>query len=164
MTDAEILDAVEVQVRALHNQDRWLAKEKTLPVFRDLGWRLGFKVAAKRCGADFSEWMYDMSWSKYRETDGGSYFVAQPLVLETEGTPDRFVDGDFQKLVQARATVRVWIAKVHPSQSVQDHVDKCKGQIREFPGTQPDDTYIFSIYDKDKSAAHFERFSPRDMS
>lgn len=118
-------------------------------------------VAAKYCAADFSEWLYDLSWSDTRKADGGgSYFVGQPLVLETETKPDRHADGDFQKLVQARAVIRVWIAKVP---DVPARVSICKEQIKCFRGTQPDDTYIFMIYDNQGKPAHFACFSAWDI-
>lgn len=159
-TRSEIVDKVTARAHTLFKQG-WLPKEITLPAFRELGRELGYSVAAKHCAADFSEWLYDLSWSDMRKADdGGSYFVGQPLVLETETSPDPHADGDFQKLVQARAVVRVWIAKVP---DVQAHVGICKKQIRCFLGTQPDDTYIFMVYDGQGKPAYFACFSACDI-
>lgn len=95
-TRSEIVDKVTERARTLFEQG-WQAKEITLPAFRELGRELGYKVAAKHCAADFSEWLYDLSWSDMRKADdGGSYFVGQPLVLETETKPDPHADGDFR--------------------------------------------------------------------
>jgi hypothetical protein len=54
------------------------------------------------------------------------------------------VDGDFHKLVQARADVRVWIS-TSPGRA-RLHIDNCKKQIQEFDGTQPGDCYIFLLF------------------
>jgi hypothetical protein len=157
-TRSEPVDAVKREARALFEQGHWPLKEETLAKCDALGKQLKFLVSAKGCGPD-GEWLYDMSWSETCKLDGGGYLlVGQPLVLETEERPDKVLDGDFQKLVQARADVRVWIAKVNPKQSVQDHVAKCKEQIKRFVGSQPDDTYVFMIYDSQKKASFFDCF------
>lgn len=69
-------------------------------------------------------------------------------MLESEGKPDKVLDGDFIKLVQARADVRVWIAKVNPLQSVEQHIAECREEIRRFAETKPDNVYVLMIYDK----------------
>lgn len=153
----DLKSIVEREARALFEQGHWLSKKETIPGFAALGKQLGFMVSGEGCGD--GEWLYDLSWSETTERTGGGYYIkAQRLVLESESTPDRVLDGDFQKLVQARADVRVWMAKVHSKQSVEEHVAECKEQIRRFAGTQPDDAYVFMIYDTQGKAAFFECF------
>jgi hypothetical protein len=155
MSDLKLI--AEQEARALFDQKRWLDKKRTIAVFDALGRQLGFTVSGEGCGD--GEWLYDLSWSETAERTGGGYYMkAQRLVLESEATPDSILDGDFQKLVQARADVRIWIAKVHSKQSVGDHVAEFMEQIRRFAGTQPDDTYVFMIYDTKENAAFFECF------
>jgi hypothetical protein len=64
----------------------------------------------------------------------------------------------FIKLVQARADVRVWIAKVNPLQSVEEHVAECREEIRQFAETRPNDVYVFMIYDKAGKQGDFSCF------
>jgi hypothetical protein len=80
------------------------------------------------------------------------------MVLESEWNrgllvqKEAHVDGDFQKLVQARADVRVWISACHNTDIAEKHLVSCKEQIKRFSGTDPDDNYIFIIHDRSQSA------------
>lgn len=154
----ETIALIEKEARAIFDHGSWLPKETTLARFGVLGAQLGYDVAAHGKGLKYGEWLYDMSWSEMQPVREGSFFGRQVLVLETESAPDPHLDGDFQKLVQARAEVRVWIAKVKPQQSVEKHVATCKEQIKRFEGTMPTDIYIFLIYDSSEKAAVFEYF------
>jgi hypothetical protein len=119
-------------------------------VFGDLGKSLGYQVAAAGySGADEGEWLYDMVWFA---SDAG-VIVQLAMILESELKPggrvqaSAEVDGDFQKLVQARADVRVWLALCPNRELTQQHIASCKRQARLFAGTAPGDTYIFIVYD-----------------
>ena len=57
--------------------------------------------------ADYGEWLYDVTWLKY-DCDGSSLIDA-PLVAECEWGNPGDIDDDFQKLLLARASVRVMI-------------------------------------------------------
>lgn len=152
-TRSELADEVEREARTLFAG----VKPSTAAVkeaFRDFGRRLGYYVAARGCNADDGEWLYDMAW--YAES--GGFFTSLPLVLECERAPDQRLDGDFHKLVQARAEVRVWICKLHPKQSLEDHLTIYKQQVQHFAGTQSGDLYLFIIYDFNGIAANIERF------
>ena len=128
--------------------------------FRALGKKLGYQVASKHCDADFGEWLYDMSWSKTKE----GFFVSQPLVIESEiSNCDPGVDPDLHKLIQARADVRIWMAKVKPGQGVEHHVELCWEQIKRFAGTQPEDFYIFVIFKPNNEPAYFKCFKAREI-
>ncbi len=150
---SEIADGVEQGARAVFAG----AAPRTSAIkqkFREMGHTLGYRVAASGCGADVGEWLYDLVW--YVESDG--YFVSQPLVLESERHPDPRLDGDFDKLVQARGEVRLWICKLHRRQSLEDHLTIYKQQVNCFAGTQSGDVYVFVVYDYAGLNAHVERF------
>lgn len=139
---SDIADIVEQGARAVFAG----VKPTTVAIkqeFRDIGRRLGYYVAASGCNADDGEWLYDLVW--YVESNG--FFVLQPLALESERHPDQRLDGDFHKLVQARAEVRLWICKLHSKQSLEEHLTIYKQQINCFAGTQSGDVYIFVVYD-----------------
>lgn len=123
-----------------------------MAAFRDLGQKLGYDVAS---------WLYDMSWSK--SEDG--FFVSQPLVIESEiSNCDPKIDPDLHKLIQARADVRIWIAKVNPAQSVDQHVELCKQQIKRLAGTRPEDFYIFVIFKPNNEPGYFRCFEAGEVA
>ena len=100
--------------------------------FAELGQRLEFNVSGTGCGAE-GEFLYDLVWW-IRDKDG--YMKRQVLVLKFElGRLDPEIDTDFQKLVQARADVRVWISHAGNPELAARHIANCKRQIRDFHAT-----------------------------
>lgn len=81
------------------------------------------------------------------------FFFRQAAVFEFEwgknNSVDRHseLDSDFQKLVQSRSDVRVWVYSVPNSDTLLKHVDNCKKQILLFPGSIDGDKYVFIIND-----------------
>jgi hypothetical protein len=130
-------------------------------VIGDLGKRLGYEVAASGYhGADEGEWLYDMIWYK---AEKGNLFQ-QAMVLESElGSRGGIqhaeeVDGDFQKLVQARAEVRVWVTACPNPTITAKHIANCKLQAKLFRGAMQGDLYIFIVYDWTAKSSIIERF------
>ena len=118
-------------------------------VFGDLGKSRCFRVAAAGYpGADEGEWLYDMLWNE--SADG--VMTRQAMVLESELKPggsvlsSAEVEGDFQKLVQARSDVRVWLALLPTQDLAVRHIANCKRQAKLFEGAMPEDTYVFVVY------------------
>ena len=116
----------------------------------DLGKQLGYQICASGyAGADDGEWLYDMVWYN-RSSDRLLSNIA--MVLESEFNPGggglnaTDVDGDFEKLVQARAEVRVWLALLPNSEMERNHIMNCKRQATSFNGALPGDVYVFIIY------------------
>jgi hypothetical protein len=157
MTPTELSAMIETSIRTLltdHTITTFL--RKTSDAVRtgliknnlcELGKKLGFYVSASGCAADGGEWLYDMVWG----TMENDLFVHQAMVMECEwrmGVPvlkGADVDSDFQKLVQARADIRVWICTVANDEIAQKHIENCENQIGKFTGTMPNDRYIFVI-------------------
>lgn len=112
------------------------ATHHVMRVFDELGRSLGYEVEIG--------WLYDMTWYVEEER----VMSDLPMILECEwdhGPRHRDeVDSDFQKLVQARADVRVWISA---SPKPASHIENCERQIRLFSGSLPGDRYIFAVYD-----------------
>jgi hypothetical protein len=81
------------------------------------------------------------------------------MVLECEWKPELPVDGDFQRLVQARADVRVWVSCSPNQEMAHDHIANCKKQIKAYRGTLPGDRYVFVIHNWTKPySTLIERF------
>jgi len=132
------------------------ATKEVKKFFGDLGKTLDFKVAAAGFPKfDEGEWRYDMVWYAL---DNDGFQIRLPMVLECEWNPDVTIDTDFQKLVQARADVRVWIAALGNPDRVRQHLENCKKQIQLFSGSCPGDTYIFIICDWTTTKTVIERF------
>jgi hypothetical protein len=172
MTDgscpAELGAKIESNIRALLVGEPFLYKTQDTKQVKlrlhELGRSLGFTVLASGFPADRTnwkagpEWLYDMVWVAY-ETEPTTppqkmvvhFLTRQAMVMECEmrqGRPsrkDRDVDEDFQKLVQARADVRVWITRVGTRESAEEHIENCKKQIKAFPDTLPCDQYLLVI-------------------
>ena len=132
-------------------------------IFGTLGHSLGYKVLCNRShypNADDGEWMYDMVWYVGTKSNGEEIFSRMPLVMESEiqrsAKARDEIDGDFQKLVQARAAIRVWIC-TSPS-SARSHIDNCKRQIKMFSGTMSGDSYVFAVFDWTSSKLLVEAF------
>jgi hypothetical protein len=147
-------------LRAGPRSTTMLVKER----FGDLGRHLGCKVAAAGYRhADEGEWLYDMVW--YLLENG--MMTRQLMVLESEWkhgvlvSQNAEVDGDFQKLVQARAEVRVWISSSHNPALAQQHISNCKKQVESFSGSLSGDAYVFIINDWTTPMALIERFELR---
>lgn len=149
------LDQVEQDIRAcletilaeakadawLYEPTKWTEVIKTR--LRDLA---ANKFNAKTCAAgcpkaDEGEWLYDLAW--YKMTDGNAgYLVRLDLVMELEWNPDPHMDGDFQKLVQARANHRLWIFEAATPDEIRGYIDRCQQQIETFEGTLQVDRYL----------------------
>jgi hypothetical protein len=173
ITRRQLLDSIEQEARtsfqsaSLTGLLRAGPRSTTAVVkerFGDLGRRLGCKVAAAGFKhADEGEWLYDMVW--YLLENG--LMTRQLMVLESEWkhgvviAQNAEVDGDFQKLVQARADVRVWISSSHNPTLAQQHLANCKKQVESFSGSQPGDAYVFIINDWTTPTTIIERFELR---
>ena len=113
------------------------ATHHVMRIFDELGRSLGYEVEIG--------WLYDMTWY----VEEGRVMSDLPMVLECEWNRlprhrDE-INSDFQKLVQARADVRVWISASPDAAST--HIENCERQIRLFSGSLPGDRYIFAVYD-----------------
>jgi hypothetical protein len=168
---AEIADAAELAIRTFLDQrsvshllHELRDGERTTAfktVLRDCARNLMFKVAASRCDADEGEWLYDMVW--YRNSRDG-YYEEQGAVIECEwrnGIPvasSDEVDGDFQKLVQARADLRIWICTIPNLELAKRHIANCIAQIQRFRGTVRGDSYLFVILIWSHDEYYIERY------
>lgn len=130
----------------------------------DLGRELDFQVAAcGYVGANDSEWLYDMVWYVL---DNG-IMLRQALALECEwnpyyapdGAPTIPIDTDFQKLVQARADVRVWITIVGTPEQAELQLQNCQRQIERFSDSKADDKYILVVTDWASGRTRIERYT-----
>jgi hypothetical protein len=105
-------------------------------------------------GTDDPEWLYDLVWFQLEK----GYLTRQILVMECELDPDPLLDGDFQKLVQARADVRLWVSCAPNEKLAEDHLKNCKQQAALFSGAVAGDSYIFVMDNWTVPKTSVERF------
>ena len=103
------------------------------------------------------EWLYDICWYKSSRGEAGN-LIRLALVAECEWSPDPEMDGDFQKLVQARADLRVWVFQVGSQQAVEQYFAACKQQVCDFEGTLAGDRYLLAGFDWAQQQFFFEHF------
>lgn len=149
--ERQIVSALE-HAFALADKEKWVSSrtDRTAYVKGTLG-KLGHDLDLQVCasgypGAEEGEWLYDMSWYTLDKIRGG-VMTSQPMVLECEWTPDPVMDTDFQKLVQARADVRVWVFAAANVKEVQDYVERCRDQALSFSGHRSGDRYVCAGFD-----------------
>lgn len=177
MTPSELVRKVEAAAKAAYGGPQLrdslqggfaLSTASVKRFFGDLGHSLEQKVAASHPRGsepgewpyDGGEWLYDLVW--YVEEEG--LLLRQSLVLESEWhrglviQKSAQVDGDFEKLVQARADLRVWVSCCHNTAISEAHLEACKKQIHKFSGTVTGDTYLFIIYDWSSSTTNVQLY------
>jgi len=117
--------------------------------FSEVGVKYMFDVTVTGVeGVYGGEWLYDLAW----HSQSGGLYRRQALVLESEmwlgkvAQSDQ-VNGDFHKLVQARADIRVWAVAIATSELLSKHLENCKRQIDAFRQGERDDYYLFILFD-----------------
>ena len=103
------------------------------------------------------EWLYDICWYKSSRGEGGN-LIRLALVAECEWSPDPEMDGDFQKLIQARSDQRVWIFQAGSRQVVKQYFAACKQQVCDFEATLTGDRYLLVGLDSEHQQFIFEHY------
>jgi hypothetical protein len=117
--------------------------------FRDLAVPCRFDVTVTGIDGTYGgEWLYNLAW----HVQAGEFYRRQVLVLESEMKLGKVaesaqVNGDFHKLVQAMADIRVWAAALNSPMLLAQHLDNCKRQIDAFTQGAADDYYLFILFD-----------------
>jgi len=102
-----------------------------------------FSVYASGCSeADHGEWLYDLCWSV--EVKGEGCLIRLPLVAEIEWKPDGPCEGDFQKLLQARAEHRLWVFEAQTPKDIENLFQGYRDAVQRFQGSGTGDRYLFA--------------------
>ena len=120
-----------------------------------IGQGFGFEVGAKKNivneeNRDWGEWLYDVTWLEY---DQDRRVIEAPLVAECEwGKPERIKE-DFDKLLLARAGVRLMICegnRKRGSNRSNEITEELAKRIREFNGSCAEDAWLLAIFEDNK--------------
>ena len=120
----------------------------------EIGQGLGFKVSANggkldKAKRDWGAWFYDLTWLKYN--DAGRV-VAVPFVAECEWGRPEGINDDFDRLLLARARVRLTIyegsRKCGSNRAKQ--VTELARRIRELTDSRAEDAWLQAIYEDNR--------------
>lgn len=101
---------------------------------------------------DGTEWLYDVYWLEY---DDEGWVASMPLAGESEWGGRDKADYDFQKLLVARATVRVMVYEGRPRDGgTPGFAKRFAYHVQRFRGTAGD-TYLLIGYDRSGSDWRF---------
>ena len=111
--------------------------KKVLTTLCELGRRLGYTACS---AGDPKEWLYDVSWSNCDSISGR--LISVPMVAECEWGDWEEIAYDFEKLLLARATVRVMVYDAWRDEDGAAGINnKLCEHIRTFKGARGD-TYL----------------------
>jgi hypothetical protein len=115
-------------------------------VLASLGKARGFGVWAKGVDVpiDGGEWLYDLVWLRYRD----GFLVDVPLVMESEWEAWDQVKDDFEKLLLARAGLRLLIFQDGNEAAASNLFGRLESEVRQFKHTVPGDQYMFACWMK----------------
>lgn len=108
----------------------------------DFKYEVGAEV--ERENRNWGEWLYDVTWLKY---DAGCV-VAAPLVAECEwGNLEQIID-DFDKLLLARACVRLMIYDGGYGAGSKWIAEQLATRVRKFKNSTAEDSWLLAAWEK----------------
>lgn len=162
---AELGDALDGVARDPSLQDEWRRDPWTRAVKEALcRWSLdhGFYACAHGVADRFRgepkrkrpryEWLFDVTCLAYK----GDYLTGVPLVAECEWGDEAEIYDDFQKLLLARAEIRVMVFDATRITPAEKFVGKLKRAVERFGMGQPGDVYLLAAYTEERDTYGFE--------
>ena len=107
---------------------------------------------------DGGEWLYDVTWLEYDRRDTGELTDA-PLVAESEWGDLPHIEDDFEKLLLARAGVRVMIFGGGDEPVSRKIAERLAVKVREFNGARAEDAWLLAAWEQDGDAWRFRYFT-----
>ena len=115
-----------------------------------------YKVCASgvaECASNYGEWLYDVTWLEYGKGADGELanLVDAPLVAECEWGNEGDVQDDFEKLLLARAGVRLMIFDGDYEPGSQGIAERLANMVREFDGFRAEDVWLLAAWERSDS-------------
>lgn len=125
----------------------------------ETGNKLGYRVAASDVdNAKDTEWLFDVVWMTLA-WEPSRQLKRIHLVVESEfGNAGDIVD-DFEKLLVARADVRLMVFEKRNKSKVEEEFNRLQNEARQFCQSQPGDHYILAGRDEAESNFLWREFS-----
>lgn len=98
------------------------------------------------------EWLFDVTCLTYR----GRYLDRVPLVAECEWGNENDIHDDFEKLLVARAEIRVMVFDADQLPK-GDKFRKFEKYVRRFGSTRPEDTYLLAAYSEEQDGFEYRQ-------
>ena len=115
----------------------------------DLGRKFGCKVGASKvaeANRDRPEWLYDVTWLEY-ERERDDLLIDAALVAECEWGNFRKIVYDFEKLLLARAGVRLMIFNGFTESGSKEIAEQLAERVREFNGGSAEDAWLLAAWE-----------------
>ena len=125
--------------------------------------RFGYRVYARtnevdEAYRDGGEWLYDVTWLEYKKSDL-TELVDAPLVAECEWGGFAAIVEDFEKLLLARAGVRLMIFDGNYKPGSKEIAAQLAGRVREFNGSRAKDAWLLAAWEKSDDDWWFRCFT-----
>lgn len=113
----------------------------------ELGHKKGYKTSAKNVeGSDYGEWLFDLCWLDYLNNQKTiTYLRSIPLIMESEWGNQGDIEDDFEKLMVARALVKVLVYN-GTNAAVGIIPKRLIELISQFTQADFDDVYLLAAY------------------
>ena len=105
---------------------------------------------------DGGEWLYDVTWLEYEKSGRGELTDAL-LVAECEWGSEQKIEEDFEKLLLARAGVRVMI--FHGGVKPGARSDLLAGKVKAFNGSRTEDAWLLVAWERNGDGWRFRFFT-----
>ena len=116
-----------------------------------------YAAGVPRNKRDGGEWLYDVTWLEYEEGGDGE-LTDLHLAAECEWGEDQDIEDDFEKLLLARAGVRVMIIDGGVKPDSQKIADWLAGKVRKFNGSRADDAWLLAVVEQSDDGWSFRCF------
>jgi hypothetical protein len=108
------------------------------------------RPCAKKC-RDHGEWLFDLTWQRLQDEAGETYLCETPLVFECEwdrlGREKREIDYDFNKLLVARASLKVIVFEPMPNSDEKNQtIGRLQKRIEKFSARDAGTRYLFAAW------------------
>ena len=159
------LDALREDIELRNRVDEtiiWTRKIKSC--LCDVGYQLGYYVCANKVDfehanpnmdiAHHGEWLYDVTWIKYQDNyengnpNPNSNLIKIPFAAECEWNDADHVKEDFEKLLQARAGIRLMICNSSiMNSSAQEVAEWLANLVGAFNDSQSNDVNLLATWE-----------------
>ena len=127
----------------------------------EIGRGFRFQVGAARVAKenrDWPEWLYDVTWLKY-EHEGEGLLIEAPLVAECEWGNEGAIDDDFEKLLLARAGIRLMIFNGFDQAESERIAERLAKKVGEFKDSRAEDGWLLAAWEGPREDWSFRCFT-----
>lgn len=121
----------------------WTRAIKTM--LCELGQKFGYQVRASGIDSGYREWLYDVTWLEYSRYDR---LIDAHLVAECEWGDFASVKHDFEKLLLARASIRLMIYGHFKDSGAEGIAARLTEYIRGFKGFHAEDAWLLAAWER----------------